>query len=142
MKAIIIGNGKYKPAVHSVRLKQYRYGLIIMDNRITVIGSGSWGTALAIQMARTGTKVTLWGRDAELMSDMAATRENKRYLPGAAFPGSLSVEADWDKALDGVNCVLVSVPSHSFRGILERLKGHELSIAWATKGLELSTGMF
>ena len=112
-----------------------------MDNRITVIGSGSWGTALAIQMARTGTKVTLWGRDAELMSDMAATRENKRYLPGAAFPGSLSVEADWDKALDGVNCVLVSVPSHSFRGILERLKGHELSIAWATKGLELSTGM-
>jgi len=112
-----------------------------MDNRITVIGSGSWGTALAIQMARTGTKVTLWGRDAALMSDMSATRENKRYLPGAAFPGSLSVEPDWDKALEGVNTVLVSVPSHSFRGILERLKGRDLSIAWATKGLELSTGM-
>jgi glycerol-3-phosphate dehydrogenase (NAD(P)+) len=112
-----------------------------MDNRITVIGSGSWGTALAIQMARTGTKVTLWGRDVALMSDMIATRENKRYLPGAAFPGSLSVEPDWDKALEGVNTVLVSVPSHSFRGILERLKGRDLSIAWATKGLELSTGM-
>jgi len=112
-----------------------------MDNRITVIGSGSWGTALAIQMARTGTKVTLWGRDSELMSDMAATRENKRYLPGATFPGSLSIETDWDKALDGVNAVLVSVPSHSFRSILERLKGRELSIAWATKGLELSSGM-
>ncbi len=113
----------------------------MQDNRITVLGSGSWGTALAIQMARSGTKVTLWGRDQSLLESMVETRENKRYLPDAAFPETLNAEPAWDKALEGANTILVSVPSHSFRSILERLKGMPLSIAWATKGLELSTGM-
>ncbi len=111
------------------------------DRKITVLGSGSWGTALAIQMARTGTQVTLWGRDEALVTAMQTDSENKRYLPGAQFPSSLRAEPDWDTALEGASTVLVSVPSHSFRGILERLKGKPLSIAWATKGLELSTGM-
>lgn len=111
------------------------------SDRITVLGSGSWGTALAIQMARSGTAVTLWGRNAELMDEMAEVRENKLYLPGAAFPGSLQPQSDWDKALDGADTVLVSVPSHAFRGILEKLKNRSLDIAWATKGLELSTGL-
>lgn len=111
------------------------------DNRITVLGSGSWGTALAIQMARSGTCVTLWGRDEKLVESMHSDRENARYLPGARFPESLTPEPTWDKALQGANTVLVSVPSHSFRGILERLVGLPLSIAWATKGLELSSGM-
>lgn len=111
------------------------------DNRITVLGSGSWGTALAIQMARSGTEVTLWGRDEPLVKSMLSARENERYLPGAGFPESLTPEPDWDKALQGATTVLVSVPSHSFRGILEKLVGLPLSIAWATKGLELSTGM-
>lgn len=111
------------------------------DNSITVLGSGSWGTALAIQMARSGTQVTLWGRDSKLIESMQTARENERYLPGARFPDSLTPEPDWDKALHAANTVLVSVPSHSFRDILEQLKGRSLSIAWATKGLELSTGM-
>lgn len=111
------------------------------DNSITVLGSGSWGTALAIQMARSGTQVTLWGRDSALVESMKSAGENQRYLPGAPFPDSLIPEPDWDKALEGASTVLVSVPSHSFRSILERLSGMPLSIAWATKGLELSTGM-
>ena len=111
------------------------------DDSITVLGSGSWGTALAIQMARSGTRVTLWGRDKALVESMQRARENQRYLPGAAFPDSLLPEPDWDTALDGASTVLVSVPSHSFRGILKQLDGLPLSIAWATKGLELSTGM-
>lgn len=111
------------------------------DNRITVLGAGSWGTALAIQMARSGTHVTLWGRDSALVESMQADRENKRYLPGAAFPETLIPEPDWNKALENTDTLLVSVPSHSFRGILEKLIDLPLSIAWATKGLELSTGM-
>lgn len=111
------------------------------DNRITVLGSGSWGTALAIQMARSGTGVTLWGRDSALVDAMKASRENERYLPGARFPDTLIPEPDWETALHNAKTVLVSVPSHSFRGILERLNGLPLSIAWATKGLELSSGM-
>ncbi len=109
--------------------------------QITVLGSGSWGTALAIQMARSGTEVTLWGRDTELLQDMQQSGENSRYLPGARFPASMQAEPDWDKALHNAKTVLVSVPSHSFRGILSRLQGKSLSVAWATKGLELSTGL-
>jgi len=111
------------------------------DNRITVLGSGSWGTALAIQMARSGTQVALWGRDRQLVESMQTARENERYLPGARFPESLTPEPDWDNALSGAKTVLVSVPSHAFRGILEQLSGMSLAIAWATKGLELSTGL-
>ena len=111
------------------------------DKKITVLGSGSWGTALAIQMARSGTAVRLWGRDAELLKSMQRSGENSRYLPGAKFPETMQAEPDWDKALRGASTVLVSVPSHSFRGILEKLKTQPLSVAWATKGLELSTGL-
>lgn len=113
----------------------------MIDNGITVLGSGSWGTALAIQMARSGTPVRLWGRDTALVKSMVSTRENQRYLPDARFPESLTPEPDWDKALQDATTVLVSVPSHSFRAILEQLSDQSLSIAWATKGLELSTGM-
>jgi len=107
------------------------------DKKITVLGSGSWGTALAIQMARSGTHVTLWGRDTALLGDMLQKGENTRYLPGAKFPPTLQAEPDWDKAMHNASTVMVSVPSHSFRGILERLKGKSLSVCWATKGLEL-----
>ncbi len=110
-------------------------------DKVTVLGAGSWGTALALQMARCGTQIKLWGRDSALMEQMKADRENKRYLPGASFPQSLQVEPDWNAALDGATTVLVSVPSHSFREILTRLGSNTLDIAWATKGLELSTGL-
>lgn len=111
------------------------------NKNITVLGSGSWGTALAIQMARSGTHVTLWGRDSSLLSDMRRVGENKRYLPGARFPATLHAEPDWEKAMHGATTVMVSVPSHSFRGILQRLAGLPLSVCWATKGLELSSGL-
>ncbi len=111
------------------------------DNTITVLGSGSWGTALAIQMARSGTHVKLWGRNSKLIESMRAAGENSQYLPGAKFPDTLTAEPDWEAALKDASTVMVSVPSHSFRGILEKLKGRKLSICWATKGLELTTGM-
>jgi len=114
---------------------------------VTVIGAGSWGTALAIQLARAGSEVTLWGRDSEHQQQLQQDRFNERYLPGAAFPENLMIEADWDKALATNRRVLISVPSHAFRSVLEKL--HEtlsseiesLELAWATKGFELSTGL-
>ncbi len=114
---------------------------------ITVIGAGSWGTALAIQLARAGNAVTLWGRDKNLMNLMHRERCNERYLPGCSFPENLSVESDWDLAVVNAQRILVSVPSHSFRVVLEKLadtlgeRVADLEIAWATKGFELSTGL-
>lgn len=114
---------------------------------ITVLGAGSWGTALAIQLARAGNEVTLWGRNTQHMSALSEARSNQRYLPGSDFPVNLHVEADWNKALLDAQRVLISVPSHAFRNVLEDLKktlgSHvsTLELAWATKGFELSTGL-
>lgn len=56
------------------------------DVPVTVLGAGSWGTALAVQFARSGRSVRLWGRDRERLATMAASRCNERYLPGVPFP--------------------------------------------------------
>ena len=111
---------------------------------MTVIGAGSWGTALAIQLARTGIPARLWGRDLAQMHAMRLARCNERYLPDAAFPAALEIAGDLQAVLDGVRDVLVAVPSPAFRATLE-LVGRHLSrdarVAWATKGFEISSGL-
>ncbi len=109
-----------------------------------MLGAGSWGTALAIQSARSGHPTRLWGRDRDALAAMAAARRNIRYLPTAQFPDSLVVEPDLGVALAGARDVLVAVPSHAFRGILQLALPHltaETRLAWATKGFELDTGL-
>ena len=111
--------------------------------QIAVLGAGSWGTALAIQCARAGSAVRLWGRDDALRESMRRERRNSRYLPDAAFPDLLHVAPNLAAALDGVEDVLVAVPSHAFRSLLGELRdllapGQRL--CWATKGFEISTG--
>jgi glycerol-3-phosphate dehydrogenase (NAD(P)+) len=106
---------------------------------IAVLGAGSWGTALAIQFARGGRPVRLWGRDRERLAAMAAGRRNERYLASAQFPDSLQVEPDLAHALAGARDVLIVVPSHAFRALLTQLAPHlapDMHVAWATKGFE------
>ena len=108
-----------------------------------VIGAGSWGTALAIQFARAGHPVRLWGRDPAQQAAMAQARCNARYLPEAPFPPGLEAVATLDAALDGASDLLVAVPSHALRGVLAGLAARlapTARIAWATKGFELETG--
>jgi glycerol-3-phosphate dehydrogenase (NAD(P)+) len=108
-----------------------------------VIGAGSWGTALALQLARNGHRVHLWGRDPELRAAMQTSRENARYLPGATFPESLIVVDDVGACVDGVDDVLIAVPSHGLRETLEQIKprlAENTRVCWATKGFELVTG--
>ncbi|MEP6547898.1 MAG: NAD(P)H-dependent glycerol-3-phosphate dehydrogenase [Gammaproteobacteria bacterium] len=110
---------------------------------MTVIGAGSWGTALAIQLARAGHPTQLWGRDGEQIDAMCRARRNQRYLPDAAFPDALQVTADLKLALGGARDALIAVPSHAFRESLESVKQHlapDTRVAWATKGFEIATG--
>jgi glycerol-3-phosphate dehydrogenase (NAD(P)+) len=110
---------------------------------IAVIGAGSWGTALAVHLARTGHPTVLWGRDPAALADMAAARRNRRYLPDAPFPDGLAVEPVLAHAVDRADELLVAVPSHGFRQLLTELRPllrAATRVAWATKGFEIDTG--
>ncbi len=111
---------------------------------MTVIGAGSWGTALAILLSREGHPTQLWSRDAEQLDAMRGARRNMRYLPDAMFPDSLQVALDLEQALKGARDALIAVPSHAFRATLELIKPHlapRTRIAWATKGFEIESGL-
>ncbi|MBQ4843933.1 NAD(P)H-dependent glycerol-3-phosphate dehydrogenase [Pseudoalteromonas sp. MMG005] len=110
---------------------------------VTVLGAGSYGTALAICFARNGHKVTLWGRNKQDVETLAAERKNQRYLPDITFPDSLTLEVNLQKAVQASELVLVVVPSHAFGQTLEQVRNDLLPnarVAWATKGLEPETG--
>jgi glycerol-3-phosphate dehydrogenase (NAD(P)+) len=108
-----------------------------------ILGAGSWGTALAILLANNGRSVRLWSVDPHELSPLIAERENRQYLPGVPFPDTLVVEPELEKITTVVRDVLVVVPSHGFRGTLQRLAAQpikHLRLAWATKGFEHDTG--
>ncbi|WP_217530445.1 NAD(P)H-dependent glycerol-3-phosphate dehydrogenase [Vibrio cholerae] len=110
---------------------------------MTVIGAGSYGTSLAISLARNGANIVLWGHDAEHMARLDADRANHEFLPGIAFPDTLIVETDLQKAVQASRDLLVVVPSHVFGIVLKNLQPHlraDSRICWATKGLEPETG--
>lgn len=112
-------------------------------NPITILGCGSYGTALAIEFSRNGAPVCLWGHRASHIAEMQQTRQNARFLPDIAFPKSLILEADLARALAFADDILIVVPSHAFAETLQAIKPHLLPkqrIIWATKGLEPNTG--
>lgn len=110
---------------------------------MTVLGAGSYGTSLAISLARNGANVVIWGHEPEHMAKLQAERANHEFLPGVDFPESLIVEYDLEKAVSATRDLLVVVPSHVFGIVLNSVKPFLRSdsrICWATKGLEPETG--
>ena len=106
---------------------------------IAVLGAGSWGTALAVLLARNGCDTLLWGRNPERMAALEQARLNARYLPGCPFPGRLHAGADLEQAVRTSRHLLVAVPSHVFGATLRTIQPllpAAMPIAWATKGLE------
>jgi glycerol-3-phosphate dehydrogenase (NAD(P)+) len=112
---------------------------------ISVLGAGSWGTALAAVLARNGVATTLWGRDAPALAAMHATRRNVRYLPEMDLPATLHYCADLAAAVRGAQALLIVTPSHAFRDLIERIAvdvAPGVGIAWATKGFDPGSGRF
>jgi len=96
-----------------------------------------------VHLARTGHRTILWGIETAELDAMARDRVNRRYLPGVTLPDGLAIEHDFASAIAGADQLLVVVPSHAFREVLEKAKpllrpGQR--VAWATKGFELATG--
>ena len=112
--------------------------------KITIIGAGAWGTALAIHFASHNHQVAMWARNAEHLSAMQAERENKRYLPGFKLPNSLTAHSDLGTALEGSELVMVVTSVAGLRDSVELLKQHgagHLPVITACKGFELDTGL-
>ncbi len=112
--------------------------------KIAVIGSGSWGTAIAGVLSGKGQDTVLWGHNKEHLAVLARERENKKYLPGFLFPGTLQVESDLKKAVEGAAVVCMVVPSHGYRSVFEQLAPHlakNCFVVSAVKGIENSSLM-
>ena len=113
-----------------------------MSHRVTVLGAGSWGTALAIHLGRLGHDVRLWGRSGELVASMAARGVNDIYLPEVPLPASVQPTASLKEALDGSTCVVTAVPSHGARAVIREARAWlpvGAPVVSAAKGLEPET---
>jgi glycerol-3-phosphate dehydrogenase (NAD(P)+) len=112
---------------------------------VAVLGAGSWGTALAVQLARNGVPTTLWGRTPQSVVDMATTRRNERYLPDLKFPDDLLLSAMVEPTVRDAGTILIAVPSHAFSELLDGIApwvADGIGIAWATKGFDPGSGRF
>ena len=110
---------------------------------ITVLGAGSYGTALAVALARNGHNTLIWGHQLDHIQRLQSDRENKAFLPGVTFPERLQPKSDLAKCIAATDTILLVVPSHVFGLVLSQVKPllrPEHRIAWATKGLEAETG--
>ncbi len=111
--------------------------------RITVLGAGSWGTALAKLLGDGGHEVALWTRSPDHARDLAERHENVRYLPGATLPGTIAPTADLEASLGDAKMIVVVVPSHTVRETLARaapLIRPQTIVVSASKGIEVETG--
>ena len=113
-----------------------------MKQRVAVLGAGSWGTTLAVHLARVGHEVRLWGRDAALVKDMASRRANAVYLADVNFPATLQPTASLCEALDEAGAIILAVPSHGLRHVVREASGFvaaDALVVSAVKGLEENT---
>lgn len=110
--------------------------------RLAVLGAGSWGTALALQLARQAHDITLWGHDPAHIKTLADERQNRRFLPDIPFPDNLRPTASLETALHGADMVLAVIPSHAFAEVLGRVQPllGGTPLMWAIKGFEAGTG--
>ena len=113
-----------------------------MNERIGIIGAGSWGTALAISLAHNGRQVYLWARRSELVQEVQATRKNEVYLKDVSIPDSIQISANLEQVLESSSIVLFAVPSQSVRSVCDEarryIKAYQRIVS-VSKGIENNT---
>ncbi|MDD4569964.1 MAG: NAD(P)H-dependent glycerol-3-phosphate dehydrogenase [Tepidanaerobacteraceae bacterium] len=110
--------------------------------KVTVIGAGSWGTALAHLAAENNYNTSLWVRRQELADEINETQENNVYLPGAKISQKLNISTDLCKVVSEADIVIMSVPSHAVRIMAKKIRGclkNDTIIVSASKGIELNS---
>ncbi len=110
-----------------------------MKARAAVLGAGSWGTALALHLARSGTETALWARNPRTAEVLRAERENRDYLPGHRLPDAMAITSDLPRALKGAGLVLFVVPAQGSRAIFRQAAPdleRKSDLVIASKGIE------
>jgi glycerol-3-phosphate dehydrogenase (NAD(P)+) len=109
--------------------------------KITILGAGAWGTALARLLQQAKNEVTLWGHKPEWLDEIRQTGRNDRFLPGIEVPPEVVLEADLTRAIEGAECIVMAVPSQPYREVARHLAAYSGFIASVTKGIEYDTGL-
>lgn len=112
-----------------------------INPRIVVLGSGAWGTAIALSLARNGRPVTLWAHTPEMARAISNAAENVQFLPGFKLPEAITVTGD-DEAVGHADIVFSVIPSEFLRHTMSRLRGYMHDgqiVVSATKGVENGT---
>ena len=113
-------------------------------DKVCVLGAGSWGSALALVLAKNGYDVSLWTRDKEQADSINKTKENTDYLPGVLFPNNIKVTTNIEDSVSNSKLIVLAVPSQAIRGISKQIKpfvkGEQILVDVA-KGLEKGTGL-
>jgi glycerol-3-phosphate dehydrogenase (NAD(P)+) len=106
---------------------------------IAVLGAGSWGTALAILLARNGQKIKLWDRDPKLVAELQRYGCNQLFLPEVPLPSNVKIMVELEAAVTVADLILIAIPSIGFRELLRQLRPLQKPIVWVSKGLEPQT---
>lgn len=109
--------------------------------KITVLGAGAWGTALARLLQQSQHQVTLWGHVPEWLDEIRAAGRNDRFLPGIELSRELGLESDIAAAIARAEAVVVAVPSQPFRQVTGHLAAFSGLVVSVTKGIEYDTGL-
>ncbi len=109
--------------------------------KITILGAGAWGTALARLLQQAKNDVTLWGHMPAWLDEIRQTGRNDRFLPGIEVPREIVLEPDLPRAIGEAECVVMAVPSQPYREVARRLADYSGFIASVTKGIEYDTGL-
>lgn len=112
--------------------------------QLTVLGAGSWGTALAIVLADNGHHVKLWGHRPEAIEELNRTRRNEKYLPGIELPSNITGYSDLRESLEEVQTIVLAVPTKAIRDVLKDISSmleKEMTIVHVSKGIEPNTLM-
>lgn len=114
-----------------------------VNSPIAVLGAGSFGTALAILLAKNGQSVRLWGHEPNHVKELQARQSNERYLPGIALPNAISLYTELAATLQDIQDILIVVPSKAFADVLKQIKplvDQQVRLVWGTKGLDPQSG--
>lgn len=107
--------------------------------RVAILGAGSWGTAVALHIAKQDVTVLLWTHEEDHATQMQKTRLNQRFLPNIPLPENIHICHDLSTAVASADTVIVAVPSHAFIAVVQAIPKPKNGLAWLTKGIDPTT---